>query len=591
MTRSNPLASGFGLLFSLLLALTGCGESTPTDPAIGGEVDFVGTIPGFGVLTPTSVRVQVRDGATAVADSTEEFAAAPGVSIPFSVLVQVDGSGPYEYDATVRDAAGHDLYRVESDTVPTVTGATTHRVPDFRYVGPGHDAAAFTVDVSPQTVGPGGTVSATAVVVDGTGSDIPDAPIEWTSDETLLELAAVGFVGGRSVATFNVLDRTGVATIDAVLPTGLAADGEVRVETAGDTLRADLMLPRFPGFLPTEVSVTIEDVSGTALVDTVLTAAGLASETPDTVTRTHYFAAPAGPGPYRVTSTIRDSSRDLYRATAQTISPGDVPNPVHYGYVGLGHDAATLSISPARDTTVVGDTVTAIAEAYDGSGTVIPFTPFAWVFPDDGFSVETGEGTEEVRLRAAPTPGTYEVRAITPTGIESTAYVTLRQRESLGIFIDFEEYPDGRLDRCGPQCPTGTEWSEWGIEFDFSGAVVGGGSGLPQRVYWFEDRNHTLSQDYTTTHRGWLSGYIHMEFTTPPPAVEFAIWYHDRVGDPIQVLDHAGRDVTAEATIVLEGTVDDGWHAETATIEYAGGIGEIIVSAQGARTWIDDISY
>ncbi len=161
-------------------------------------------------------------------------------------------------------------------------------------------------------------------------------------------------------------------------------------------------------------------------------------------------------------------------------------------------------------------------------------------------------------------------------------------------FVDFEYMPSGQNWAGGGAISR--QYSAWGVIFDFSGASVGGGRGVPWVERFIDNTNgdhHMMTNDKNS--QGRLNGVIHIIFSVNPSDVSFYIHFPDAIDTVlIEALATDGQLLPGSAI----GWADGYWPHYTEepaghdiTISWPNGIREIRLHAAGFGLFVDDVRF
>ena len=578
------------------IATPGCNDDA-TQPDPTATLQFSGTVSGFSGLALSDASISVSDGSgTVVASTSVPLGGAPAAhsgpngavvgEASFNATIEVDGAGPFTWLVEILDGASAVMYESPAGTAQ---GGIDQQisVTDFAYVGPGADVVTVEIYVfGGPTFRVGEELTAEAHLIDGVGTLVQNAPVDWSTANGELELIRAYTEEGYIFADFRALTSTTSGTISVATPIGVDGSASVEiVEPVYADLVLDVALPRFPGLEPTAAWV---ELMGDVAKDTTVELSYPPVVTPTTVALQLVIPVDVTfDDAYTVDILFLEGETGLYSATGISAAGDGIGVPVELDYVGPGSDASTVEITLSEAEVVVGGSTVATAAAKDAGGAVLTGVPFHWTLTDPGLSadpVQLRQGPTEITVEGGSTPGTYEASAATPTGVSASVTITLTEPPgSEPVYIDFSTYPDGSPTAIGP---LGNEYADWGVLFGFipytSTNPVTGMPHLakdsPGTTAWIE--NGKLQVGSTSY------GYIEIEFTAPVTKIDASVYPPGQTWVPSEryvVLDQGGNPVTTGVTFNRSGLVD--------TIEYEGGIGRILIDTGNYTIRVLDLAF
>lgn len=359
-------------------------SSSNTDVATVDNTGLVtGVIVGGSVITATS---EGKSGTAAVAVNA---AVAASITVaPPSVIITTGQTS--QLTATVKDASGTVIsgavvtWNVDNAAIATVsstglvTGQTSGAATVTATSGAAHVGVPVTVTLPPANtviVSPSSvallltqTQPLTATVTDAGGHTIPGATVTWQSNNT-----AVATVNSAGVVTAVL---PGSATITG---TSGAASGTSQVTVSLVPVRRVVVTPDALSFTQgdpgSQLTVTLLDSVGGLLSLVGRPVTFVSNNTGVAAVSGTGFVTPGGPGQAVITVTQTGSGLS---ATA-TVSVTQIP-------------VASVSITPALDTLIVGQSVQLAATTKDGNGNTLTGRLVVWDGSDDNVALVSSAG-------------------------------------------------------------------------------------------------------------------------------------------------------------------------------------------------------
>ena len=235
----------------------------------------------------------------------------------------------------------------------------------------------------------------TATVTDASGNTLPNQTVTWqSSDPTIATVGTTGLVIALLPGTATITGTSG------------AASGTSRVTVSLVPVRRVTVTPDAIAFTQgdpgTQLAVTLLDSIGGTLSPTGRPVTWSSNNTSVATVSSTGFVTPAGPGQAVITATQTGSG--LTGTSTVTVTPVPV---------------ASVTITPALDTLIVGQAVQLTATTKDGSGNTLPGRLVVW----DGSADNIGTVSSAGRVTALA-PGTLTVTA-TSEGKTGTATIVV----------------------------------------------------------------------------------------------------------------------------------------------------------------------
>ena len=430
-----------------------------------GEVEIAATTAGFAGAAQLAVAASVPTS-VAVAPDTVAFKAL-GDTARLTVEVR-DQIGRIMAGATVSwSSSDATVAEVDASGLATATGDGTAEITAASWTASGSATVTVAQAVSGVTVAPaavtlvaGDTLRLTAEATDANGHPVAGVEFTWESGDT-------------SVAT---VDGSGLVT-------GVGAgEVEIAATTAGIAGAAQLAVA---ASVPTSVAVAPDTVAFKALGDTarfaaevrdqigrVMAGATVSWSSSDTTAATvdaSGLATAAGDG----TATITAASGSASGSATVTVAPA----------------VSGVTVVPAADTLVAGDTLRLRAEATDANGHRVAGVEFTWESGDtlvatvDGSGLVTGVGAGEVEI-AATTAGIAGAAQLAVAASVPTSVAVAPDTVALAALGDTARFAAEVRDQIGRVMAGATvSWSSSDAtvaEVDASGLATATGDGTAE---------------------------------------------------------------------------------------------------------------